>query len=574
MTRTLGTVATFEFGRQLRSPVLWVVFGITVLMVGGSVRVEELRVGLGRTGLRNGADAVLQTHLVWTLFYLFTTAALVSDAVLRDETTGFAPVMGSLPVQRLDLVLGRFAGAVGAVLLCFLGVPLAMLATAKLPGMDPATLGPVRPSAYALALLGLALPNLLLGSAVAFGLATAARSLTAALLGAVALLIAYGLGSGHAVIPALLEPFGFAALADVLQGWTGAQRDATAPPLAGVLLANRLLWLGVSAALVALACLPWRSLSSQGPTLRRTDPAEAPMAHGLAAVEPTGGCRLALAQMSARVRLEAGQVFASPVFAILLLLGAANAGARLWAASAPPASPTLPVLLPALVEAFGLVPAVVALFFSGELLALERDRRMEGLIGASPLPDAAFLLPKLLAIMGVLASLALASGGVAALVQAARHGSVEPLGLLLGWVVPMSWQWSLVAVVAVFLQAVSPGKLAGWGFTVLFFVATLALDRLGVRDPLLRYARYPGWPDPGWGPGAAPYVAFWSCGALGITVLATGLVGRSPADGILVRLRALPGRLRGPLGMVGLLGLIGFLACGGTILLGRGATGG
>ena len=59
-------VAGYELRRQLGGAVLRVVFAISVLMVLGSLWVDELRVGLADEGLRNGAEAIVRTHLVWS----------------------------------------------------------------------------------------------------------------------------------------------------------------------------------------------------------------------------------------------------------------------------------------------------------------------------------------------------------------------------------------------------------------------------------------------------------------------------------------------------------------------------
>ncbi len=191
----VAAIARFELRQQLRSHVFWVVAAISLLMVFGSVSVDELRVGLSDGGMRNGARAVVETHLVWSLFFMFTTAAFVADAMLRDELTGFAPLIRATPTRRRDLVLGRFAGAFAAVLLCYLSVPLGLLVAGSGPWHDPATVGPIAWAAYPFALLAMAMPNLLLSAAVSFGLVTATRSMGGALLGAVALLVVYGLGS-------------------------------------------------------------------------------------------------------------------------------------------------------------------------------------------------------------------------------------------------------------------------------------------------------------------------------------------------------------------------------------------
>lgn len=149
----LQAIAWFELRQQVRGRVFAIVFAVSVLMVAGAELIDAMRVGVGEA---RGAASVLRVHQVWTLFYLFTAAAFVADAVLRDEQSGMAGMVAAAPAPRGRYLLGRFAGGFGAVLLCFLSVPLTLWAGALLGG----TRAPA--GAYALAFFGLAAPNLLL----------------------------------------------------------------------------------------------------------------------------------------------------------------------------------------------------------------------------------------------------------------------------------------------------------------------------------------------------------------------------------------------------------------------------
>jgi ABC-type transport system involved in multi-copper enzyme maturation permease subunit len=541
-------VAVFELRQQLRGHVFWVVFAISALMVSGSIWIDELRVGVPGDGLRNGAAAVARTYLVWSLFYMFTAAAFVSDAALRDQTSGFAPIVEATPAQHADLLLGRFAGAFAAVAFCFLSVPAALALGPYAPWIAPGTVGPFRLSAHLFAFAELALPNLFMLSAAFFVLSTATRSLSAALLVAVVLLVLYGVAGSE--VAAVLEPFGFVAYEAAVGNWSQTARDVRVPELAGALLLNRVVWIGVGGALVAalLTMRPrpaWRvhpKSTAHEPTVATSQARSAPLRFTAAT---------SIVQFVARTRFEVGRVVSSPVFAILLVLGIANAGAALWATDTSAAGPTVQ----ALAEAFRLVPTVVALFFAGELVWDEHERRVHSLIGASPMPDAAYLLPKLLAIALVLAALAVTGAVVAAALQAAR-GHTPGVGALLRLhVLPAAYDWSLVAALALFFQALAPNKVAGWGYMVLYLIASLALQRLGFNDPLYRYGRYPGWPLPEPLSGAENAElcrAYWGAFAVVLTVFALGLIGRGEPDTLRTRLRRLPGRLRGLAGTVGI----------------------
>ncbi|HEX8443700.1 MAG TPA: hypothetical protein VF631_08640 [Allosphingosinicella sp.] len=488
-------IAAFELRQQRTSHVFWIVFAISTLMVVGALSNEQLRVGIGA---ERGGALVVRTHLLWSLFYMFTAAAFVADAVLRDDMTGFAPIIRSAPVRRRDYLLGRFLGGYLATVLCYLSVPAALIASPFLPWTDPALTTGFDGGSYVRGLLVLALPNLLISAAFFFGLATATRSMNGTLIGAVVLLILYGAGRDGGV-PALAEPFGFAALE---QG-------------EGTLLLNRAIWLMLSAALIAAAALRFRPRqSTHRPVL-----AEVSAAPAQAGRLPARrfGRTTRLAQYRARTRLELRQLTGSPVLAILLALGLAHAARTLW--TAPAGDP-----LRNLIEAFLLVPTVVAIFFAGELWWSEREHRVEPLIGTTPLPRAALLLPKLLALSLVLIGLAAASG-VAALIVPALAGRPAPgLGaLLLGYVLPKAFDWILVGVLALFLQSISANKLAGWGLMVLWLIASLAMEYTGYTDPLYRYGETPVYPQTEWtaGESFSLYRLYW--GAIAILLVALTL---------------------------------------------------
>ena len=500
-------IAAFELRQQLSSHVYWIVFAISLLMVVGALSNEQLRVGIGA---ERGGALVVRTHLLWSLFYMFTAAAFVADAVLRDDLTGFAAIIHAAPFRRRDFLLGRFLGAYGATCVCYLSVPAALIASPYLPWTDPALAVPADAGSYALGLFALGLPNLLISAAFFFGLATATRSMNGTLIGAVVLLMLYGAGRDGGV-PALAEPFGFAALGD----------EST-------LIANRILWLLLSGILIATAALRFRPLPASQKRQARFSAAESDRiiaegrnTHSLP--DPTFGRATLIVQFAARTRLELKQALGSPVFAILLALGLAHAVRTLW--SAPEGDP-----LRILIDAFLLVPTVVAIFFAGELWWSEREHRVEALIGTTPLPCSALVLPKLLGLSLALLGLALASGAAALIVPIIK-GDAGPgfTRLMVGYVLPKAFDWILVGVLALFLQSLSPNKLAGWGLMVLYLIASLAMEYSGFTDPLYRYGETPGYPQTEWTVGAAfsPYRLYWGA----VAAILVALMLRPPKRG-------------------------------------------
>ncbi|WP_375460603.1 hypothetical protein [uncultured Enterovirga sp.] len=534
--RLAGAVAWFEMRLQLRSPVFLIVVAIAGLMVVGSLTVERLQVGPLRPGSKTGVEAVLFVHLVWSQFFLFTAAAFGAQAALRDEETDFGPIVAATAAPRPALAAGRLGGALAVVLLSFLSVPAAVVLAPFAPIADPLA----APDAHAVAfgLFVLAIPNLVLATATFLSVATILRSAMAAYLGAVALLALYGLGSGKTGDPgwlvAILDPFGSAAIQHATVGWTETQRATALPSVDGALALNRLLWFGVACAAALFGTL-WRPKPCPvGPKPHENGrPAPAPRPP---AVERRFGLRTTVGQFLARTRLEFGLVRRSPFLAVLLLLGVANVAGAM--AQLPPDA-TRADALARVDEAFRLVPIVVGLFWAGELVWGERDLGVAGLVGACPVPNWALLLPKVLTLLLVLSASLGSAALAAAVLEAWWTGLVAPSAWLLGFALPRAWDAGLLAILAVFLQAAAPGKLAGFGLMVLYLISALALETMGFHGDLYRYGGGSGslGLDQAGSPHAFAVRAYWGAAAVLLLLGSQLMVGRGSETGLRTRLR-------------------------------------
>lgn len=605
-----GKVASFELRYQLRQPVFWVVTAVFFLLVFGAIASDEVHIGDTANVHKNSPFVIADITLVCTVFFMFVTTAFVANVVLRDAETGFAPIIRTTRISKADYLFGRFTGAFLAAALAFvLCAPLPMLVGSLMPWMDPETLGPLRPGAFLYAYVVLALPGILFTSALFFALATVTRSMMATYLGVMALLVAWLVARVWANqldlqrVAAVLDPFGASAYNLATRYWTASERNALTPGLAGWLLVNRLLVLAASGGLLGFAYwafrfdqraarrpIPklssrtaWRAVpgSQQTPALR-PDPGSAPLrGSGRDDIErggqPRFGLRTALVQLAARTRLDVGQVILSPAFVILLVLGLINAGATLWLVGqlyGTDIHPVTRVMVEQLNGAFNLFPMIIAVYYAGDLVWRERDRRTHEIIDSSPLPDWAFVAPKTLAITLVLVSAFVVSVLAAMALQLIRGGvALEPGKYLLWYILPNAVDMFLFAALAVFLQAVSPHKFIGWGLMLLYIVASVVLPGVGLENHLYLYGSGPGAPLSdmnGQGRfwiGATWFRLYWTSFALVLLVLAYALWRRGTETRLRPRLARLPHRLRSPAGVLGLLALLVFAGSGAFIFV-------
>ena len=155
-----GKIAAFEFRYQLKNPVFWIGAGLFFLLAFGSVASDNVQIGASANVHVNSPFALAINHFVWSMIFMFVSTAFVANVVVRDDDTGYAPILRSTRVHKFDYLYGRFLGAFLAAALAFLAVPLAFIVGSAMPWVDPEKVGPFLPVAYAYAYFVLALPTL------------------------------------------------------------------------------------------------------------------------------------------------------------------------------------------------------------------------------------------------------------------------------------------------------------------------------------------------------------------------------------------------------------------------------
>jgi ABC-2 type transport system permease protein len=577
-----GKIAAFELRYQVRQPIFWIAGLIFFLLVFGSVVIDQIQIGSGGNVHKNSPAAIVQTTGIMTLFFMFVATAIVANVIVRDDDTGFGPIVRSTRIRKFDYLFGRFTGAFAAVCLSFLFVPAAIFVGSLMPWVDSETLGPNRLADYAFAYAWIALPSLFLVSAIFFALATATRSMMATYLGVAGFLVAFVAVNVVLQDPeklplaALVEPFGLAAVQLATRYFTAAESNTLTPAIEGALLYNRLIWTGVGAACLALAYAIFRfEVRSKGRKVEVST--EPPPAHAGPLPRPTFGAFTAWVQLTRRTRFEMGQVFKSPAFAVLLLLGLFNALGGLVLGGELNGSALYPVtrwVIGQLNGSFTFIVMIVAIYYAGELVWRERERKTHEIVDATAVPDWAFVAPKTLAILLVLFSMLVVSALAGVAVQLSKGFTDIQLAKYLFWyIVPNAIDWTLIAVLAVFLQAVSPHKFIGWGLMVLYVIATQTFNTLGFDHNLYNYGGTPrvqlsdmnGEGD--FGRFATWFRAYWSAFAVILLVLAYALWRRGTETRFWPRLKRLPRRLMGPAGILGVLALAAFGGLGSYIYL-------
>jgi ABC-type transport system involved in multi-copper enzyme maturation permease subunit len=590
----LGKIAAFEFRYQVKSPLFAAAAILLFAAAFADMAVGKILTSGGGNVLYNAPHAIIMNHLFASLLFLFLGAAFVSNVIVRDDQTGFGPIVRSTRITRSGYLFGRFLGAFAVGALVLAAVPLGAWLGTLMPFADQEMLGPNSLSAFAYGYGLFALPNALIISAVLFALATATRSTAGTFIGVVGLLFLYIFSQRLMEnqpqltdLRVLADPLGMSTYLASSRYLTAAELNAGAIRVTDMMVLSRLLWVGAAIGLLGLTWRRFRfserSLSRRGQRrLRRQEAAAAaasaagPAAPFARLPEPSFGSRTALAQFVARAGMEARHIFKSPAFPILLLIAFVFTLPAILTASdfaGVGLYPLTVIAVPIVEASFETVLIIIAAYYGGELVWRERERRIHEIVDSAPLSQWALMLPKMLGLALVLFATLLVGMGVAILAQLLEGGADPALREYLLWyLLPGAVDSALIAALAVFVAALSPSKYAGWGVMLIYILLSFFGPSIGLEHPLFLYGNLPAVPLSDMGGAGIEWEAawwfrlFWAAAAALLLIAVHLLWPRGTERRLRPRLRRIPARLTGGTGLAAAAAAVVFTLSGSWIV--------
>jgi ABC-2 type transport system permease protein len=568
-------IALFELRYQLKSPLFYVAALIFFLLAFASVTIDNIKIGGGANVNLNSPYALVLTSAIMALFGIFAATAFVSNTVLRDDETGFAGIVQATRMSKFDYLMGRFSGAFTVSVLVVCAAPLGMLLGVQMPWVDSEKIGPFVLTHYLYAIFIFIVPSMWVMGALFFAVAIFTRSMMWTYMAVIAFLVLYTVSSvlladpANDVVSAWSDPTGLAAWSQDTRYWTASDRNSQLPPLASLLGRNRLLWSFIGLVLLIVGYNAFRFGKKADLAVKKKEghSQTPPVAIGSLlsqANSPTENQKISsLSALAALTRFEFSAVFKSPAFLVLLALGLFNAWGSLTGTSERNGIPSFPltsVVVDALVASFSIIALIVAVFYAGEVIWRNRDRKIHEVVDATSTPNWVFLAPKVLAVTLVLLACYFVSAVQGICYQLVHDFRPTSIASYLGdfglwYIAPMMYVAFVTAVLAIFIQVVVPNKAAGWAVMLLFVVASIALGTAGFENKLYRYGSIPQVPLSDMnGAGhfwqaAAWFQAYWLVFALLLLLLSHWLWRRGNNTSLKVRLAKLNHYVRGRTGL-------------------------
>lgn len=578
----------FELREQLRSPLFWLLSLLFAALAFAAGSSDAVQIGGGAGNVHSNAPIVIARFMgVFTIMGMLVSTLFVSNALLRDFELGTAELIFASPIKRRDYLAGRILAALCAGLLFYVIIAVGLFLAPFMPWVDPARMGPISLRGYAWTFAFIVLPNLVFTTALLAMLAALTRSILWVYIGLVGYFVLYGVSASllrdidNTWIATLGEPMGMRAVGRTVRYWAAEQSNTQLPQVAGYLLANRALWLGVAAALFAATFALFRTERSGSGRRRwgRKAAAPAPAASrpaqwGVPRIRPAFGAATGWQQYLRQVRFDTAGVLRSVPFLVLLVLGLANFIPGALTQESLYGTPIYPVtaeMLASLQGAYSWLLVIIVLFYAGELVWKERTARLNEVNDAMPVPNWVPLLAKFTVLVVVIACFQAVGAAMSMLLQLGQgYTRLEPL-VYLQTLALGSVFYVLMGGMALVLQVLTNNKFAGYALLIVVMIGQVALSLLDYTQNLYNFGNWPNAPYSdmnGFGHflvGQLAFQSYWALLLAALLCLASAFWVRGVGMGLRQRITLARHRLRGPAGVGAALAMVGFVAVGGWL---------
>ncbi|RBW61394.1 hypothetical protein DS884_03535 [Tenacibaculum sp. E3R01] len=189
------------------------------------------------------------------IFFLFPS--IIGVTIFRDYKSEMHSILYSYPFTKASYLFAKFLSGLLIVSLIVLVIGLGVVIGFRLPGTNPEIVNAFNFGAYLHSYLVYVIPNSLLFGAIVFAVVTFTRNIAAGFITIIVLMFVQGLmqsllsEEGNRLLAGLIDPYGDAALNYYTRYWTLAEQNEAALPFKGIVIYNRLIWLGVATLIFA-----------------------------------------------------------------------------------------------------------------------------------------------------------------------------------------------------------------------------------------------------------------------------------------------------------------------------------
>ncbi|MGZ3884265.1 MAG: ABC transporter permease, partial [Bacteroidia bacterium] len=401
----------FEIKQWLKRPAVYIYFLLFFLIslllgavIGGlfSGVVRDSNTYMNSAAAIGGIFSSINSNFLFGFISLIVIVSVVATAVFKDFQYNTHALFFTKPISKFGYLMGRFTANYLIAVFAMSGSMFGYLFACVLIPSDSPSLGPMHFTAFLQPFLLFTVPNTLLIGAIFFSFVTFTRNITAGYIGSLVLIVLLGISRAitadieNKTLASLIEPFGGKALSVLTEYWTPQEKNESLIPMQGVLLANRLLWLGVSLLITVVTYYRFRFSQFTSPVAlfgkSKKEVTSIPSRPVLSIADipvarQSFDRQFEWFQFRFLTRFELLKMLKSVFFPVMLLLAVLLTVATSRVIGAIYGTETYPLtyqMLETIGAQFYLFTLILLVFYSGTLVWREKDSKMDELVGTTP----------------------------------------------------------------------------------------------------------------------------------------------------------------------------------------------
>jgi len=403
-----------ELRHAFKQPMIYIFLSLMALMVFGATASDNIVIG-GSVGnvFKNAPHVITQFTVIMTIFGLLMATAYFNNAALKDHNNQFNEILFSTPLSKAGYFFGRFFGALllstVPMLGVFLGVFIGSVLGPALGWVDADRFGPFYLETFVNNYFLFILPNMFFAGAIVFALANKWKSTVISFVGTLVIIIGYIVAGtlmsdiDNETLGALTDTFGIRAYGLSAKYFTPIEKNTLSPAFSGILLLNRLIWIGIGALILGLSYFTF-SFQEKNKKVKaeKDEKREMQALKGKPVVQMIFGSGSTWAQFTSFFYTNFLSISKSVtfitlfLFSLIILIANLAGGFEYYGLQSYPLTYKM---MDVIAGASNIFVIIILVFFSGELVWRDRDSKINEVVDATPHASATSLSAKVLSLI-------------------------------------------------------------------------------------------------------------------------------------------------------------------------------
>ena len=500
----------FETRYWLRGWMLYIFIAVMTLIFASAAISDQVQVGqaVGNT-YRNAPYVIQNFYAMASMIMVLLLTPFIDSAASRDFSNKSSELIFSKPITKAAFIHGRFLAAFLVSMLPILGVSLGVIIGGFWPTRDPEQWRSIDWQAHLNSLLVFAIPNCFIFSTIIFVVSAITRSTLYSFIAALSVLLFYGIASSYLSdlenekLAAMIDPLGMGAYMVTTKYWSVEERNTLSVGLTGLMLNNRLIWIGLAGILyvIGYSCFSFSERRSKSSKRKEyaDDDVKVPLKPFTGVALANSGFRSELGQFLSQWRNDMRGVIRSTVFIVIVLACFLNVVPVVWFnATSGYGTTSFPVTYFQVEQIRGsMVIFLISIitFFAGVLVWRDRDARLHEITGALPYPNWITYASRLLTLVVVLAIILSCGIAVGVVAQMASGYSRLQLDVYVKELLVLDLaRMTFLSILALLMHSIAPNKYLGYFYFILAVIANAFIwDIFRIDSLMVRYGRLPSY---------------------------------------------------------------------------------